>query len=290
MVKSTEEGYIKVTGGNVWYKIVGNKKGTPLVMLHGGPGFPSDALQTLDALSKNNQLIFYDQLGCGRSDRPQDKSLWKKERFVDELETIRQTLNIDHMHLLGHSWGSMLAVMYALQYPKRVKSLILSGPFLSVKQWIDDANKLKQKLPLKIQNILNQHETSGTTDSEEYKKATLAFYKKHLCRMDPFPQPMQKTAQGAGLDVYLTMWGPTEFHCTGNLKGFDLTSKLHNITVPVLLLCGKYDEATPETTQYYASLFPHAQIKVFKKSAHAAYLEEKENYIKTVKDFLKSVS
>jgi proline iminopeptidase len=100
---------------------------------------------------------------------------------------------------------------------------------------------------------------------------------------------MQKTTKGAGLDVYLTMWGPTEFHCTGNLKGFDLTKDLHKIKVPVLLACGKYDEATPVTTRYYASLFQNARVKVFTKSAHSAYLEEKEKYIETIARFLREV-
>jgi proline iminopeptidase len=151
---SAQEGYIKVTGGNVWYKIVGAKENIPLIMIHGGPGFPSDSLQTLHTLGKSRPVIFYDQLGCGRSDRPKDKSLWKKERFLDELETLRQHLNVDQMHILGHSWGSMIATMYALRYPKRVKSLILSGPFLSVECWIKDANKLKKNYQIKFKKLL----------------------------------------------------------------------------------------------------------------------------------------
>lgn len=281
-----KEGFIKVPGGNVWYKVVGNGKKTPLMMLHGGPGFPSNSLQTLDVLAKDRKVIFYDQLGCGKSHRPSNKSLWKLSRFVSELNMIKKILGLSEVILLGHSWGSMLATEYTLKYPNEIIALILSGTFLSVPRWIEDANKLKKKLPIKIRNIINKYEKEGTTDAKEYKKATLEFYKRYLCRIYPYPKPLQEEHEAAGLDVYNTMWGPTEFNCTGNLKGYDLTKRLHEIKIPVLLLCGRYDEATPETVSYFASLFPNAKMHVFEKSAHMSYLEERNNYTKTVEKFL----
>ena len=281
-----EQGYIKVLGGKVWYERIGNKKGIPLVVVHGGPGFPHYSLRPLEALSDERQIIFYDQLGCGKSDRPHDKSLWKKERFVEELQDVISFLGIEKFHILGHSWGSMLATEYALTKPDALVSLILSGPILSVPRWISDANLLRKKLPIKIQRILDKHEADGTTESKEYKSAELEFYKKHLCRIYPFPKLMQKSEKEAGMEVYNTMWGPSEFHCTGNLNGHDLTNRLREINVPVLLTCGKYDEATPKTAQYYQSLFPNAQTVVFENSAHMAILEETESYLKTAREFL----
>lgn len=256
-------------------------------MLHGGPGFPSNSLQTLGNFAKDREVIFYDQLGCGRSDRPSDKSLWNINRFVAELNTLRNSLKLKTLHLFGHSWGSMLATSYTLKYPEGTKSLILSGPFLSVPRWIDDANRLKKDLPAKIQTIIDKHEKNGTTDSKEYEKATLEFYKLHLCRIFPFPKSFQEEKKGAGMDVYRVMWGPTEFHCTGNLRSVDLTPKLHKVKIPVLLLCGRFDEATPETVGSYKSFFPNAQMKIFEQSSHTAYLEERKNYIETVNKFLK---
>ena len=284
------QGYVKVPGGKVWYQTIGKKKGIPFVVVHGGPGFPHYSLQPLDALSDERQVIFYDQLGCGKSDRPHDLSLWKKERFVKELEVLIASLKIEKFHMLGNSWGSMLATEYALTKPSGLTSLILSGPFLSVHRWINDANALRKKLPAKLQKILSKHEADGTTSSREYENAGLEFYKRHLCRVYPFPKPMRKARKEMGLDVYNTMWGPSEFHCIGNLKGHDLTDRLKELGIPVLLTCGKYDEATPKTTKYYKNLFPNAQMMVFKNSAHMAVLEETELYVKTVRDFLSKVS
>lgn len=281
-----EQGYIKVPGGKVWYGITGKKKSIPLIVVHGGPGFPHYSLQPLDALSNERPVIFYDQLGCGKSDRPHDTNLWKKERFVKELQEVIAFLKIEKFHMLGNSWGSMLATEYALIKPNGLMGLILSGPFLSVPRWISDANALRKKLPIKLQDTLNKHEIDKTTNSDEYKNAELEFYKRYLCRIYPFPKLKQKTDEEAGLDVYNTMWGPSEFYCTGNLKGHDLTNRLHQIKIPVLLTCGKYDEATPKTVEYYKSLFPNAQMLIFKNSAHMAVLEETELYVKTVRKFL----
>ncbi|MCL4377293.1 MAG: alpha/beta hydrolase, partial [Actinobacteria bacterium] len=205
------------------------------------------------------------------------------------LRILKNSLRIEKTFILGHSWGSMLAAEYAIKYPHEIKALILSGTFLSVPLWIRDTNRLKKGLSKNTQEVIHKNEKAGTLNSKEYQKATLEFYKKHLCRIYPYPKPFQEEQDNAGMDVYLTMWGPTEFNCTGNLKSYDLTSQLHKIKVPVLLLCGRYDEARPETVRYYKSLFPNAVMKVFEKSSHMSYLEERDNYIKTVEEFLKKV-
>lgn len=287
---SIVENFLKVDGGKIWYKVFTKKtKNTPLIVLHGGPGSSSYSMQTLHELSQDRTVVFYDQLGCGLSDRPNDVSLWKKERFVLELETLRKHLGFDEISLLGQSWGTMLAVLYTLQYPKKVKSLALSGPFFSSKKWIEDTNKLKLTLPTNIQKIIDENEKNKTYDSKEYEKATLEFYKKYFCRIYPYPKPIRdgRKLKMSGDRVYNIMWGPTEFHCTGNLKNVDLTDKLKDIKIPVLLMCGKFDMATPETTKFYMNQFPNGQMEIFNKSAHLMFLEEKEKYIKTVRKFLR---
>ena len=282
-----EEGYVKVTGGKIWYKVFNKEsKSTPLIVLHGGPGSSSHSLQTLHFLSTDRTIVFYDQLGCGKSDRSKDTKLWKKERFVSELEGLRKQLGFKEMHILGHSWGSMLAILYALKYPKRVKKLVFSGPFFSTARWINDTNKLKESLPKETQEIINKHEKEGTTNAKEYKKATTAFYKKFLCRIYPYPKPLQEGIKQAGKEVYNTMWGPTEFCCTGNLKKVDLTNRLHEVSIPVLLICGRYDMSTPKTTTFYKNKFPKAQMKVLEKSAHTMFLEQPEIYLQAVRSFL----
>jgi proline iminopeptidase len=284
----TESGFIKVDGGKIWYKKVGLLKGTPLVVLHGGPGFPHYPLLPLETLSNDRQVIFYDQLGCGKSDRPKNKALWKKERFLKELQILVQELKLKDHYILGQSWGSMLATEYALTFPAGLKKIVLSGPFLSTTKWIQDANKLKAQLPKKTLDILEKNEMAQTTDTKEYKKAEKEYNNKHLCRINPLPQSMVQCRKEGNVDIYNTMWGPSEFHCTGNLKNADLTKDLHKIKIPVLLTCGKFDEATPETTKFYTSLFPNARMTIFNKSSHSPHLEETDLYLKTIRKFLNS--
>src|SRR3989344_673692 len=285
---NSSTGFVKVPGGKIWYQKIGAPKGTPLVVLHGGPGFPHYPLLPLKALSSDRQVIFYDQLGCGKSDRPKNKTLWKKERFLKELQILVNDLKLKDHYILGQSWGSMLAAEYALTSPKGLKKIVLSGPFLSTAKWIQDANKLKSKLPKRILRVLEKNEKAGTTNSKEYQKAEKEYNHRHLCRINPLPKLMVKSRKEGNLDIYNTMWGPSEFHCTGNLKTADLTKKLHEIKIPVLLTCGKFDEATPETTKFYKTLLPNAQMHVFNKSSHTPHLEETDLYMSTVRKFLNS--
>lgn len=288
-MKKPNEGFVKVDGGKIWYKVFeAEGDHIPLIVLHGGPGSSSYSLEaSLSPLSINRTVVFYDQLGCGKSDRPKNKKLWNKERFVSELEDLRKHLGFETISLLGHSWGSMLAVLYTLKYPKRVKKMVLSGPHLSTQRWINDASKLKKLLPKVIQDKINKHEANGTTNSKEYKEATREYYNNFFCRIDPYPQSLKKSQKGVGLDVYNTMWGPSEFYCTGNLKTADLTSKLARINIPVLLICGKYDMATPNTTRYYQSKFPNAEMKVLNNSSHTMFIEQPKEYLNLIDKFLK---
>jgi proline iminopeptidase len=283
------EGYVNVTGGRVWYQVVGSDDATPLLTLHGGPGYPHDYLEPLAALADERPVVFYDQLGCGRSDRPGDLSLWRAERFVEELGQVREALGLERTHILGQSWGSMLATDYALTRPAGLVSLILADPPLSIPRWLEDAAKYRRELPAEIQDTLNRHEAAGTTDSDEYDAAAMEYYKRHVCRLDPWPDAIMRAFEGAGHVVYETMWGPSEFFMTGSLKGYDRASRLREIGVPTLFLCGRYDEATPEATAWYHSLLPGSKFVVFEQSSHMPHLEEPEAYLATVQDFLRRI-
>lgn len=285
-----KEGYIEVTGGKVWYQFYqSNTNRTPVIVLHGGPGSSYYSMQGLKKLAEDRPVIFYDQLGCGKSDRPTDTSLWKIERFVEELGQIREALSIDHFHILGHSWGTTLAAAYYLSKPEGVKSIIFSSPCLSAPLWADDQEKNRKLLPLDVQQTLKSCEENGTTESEEYAKATKVFNKHFVCRLDPYPQFLKEGAHYRNPEVYNIMWGPSEFHVTGNLKEFDCTSQLNEIQVPTLYTCGRYDEATPDSTKYFSTLTPNAKFHVFEESAHMPYIEEPKEYLRVIGSFLKEV-
>jgi proline iminopeptidase len=284
--RAAKEGFVKVDGGRVWYRIVGGGSRTPLITLHGGPGAPHDYLEPLEALSDERPVVFYDQLGCGKSDRPSDKKLWRVDRFVKELGQVRESLKLDRVHILGQSWGTMLAVDYLLTRPALVTSVILADPAISIPRWIKDANRLRRALPKSVRDTLDRHEKSGDMGCLEYQAATLAFYKRHVCRMEPWPEPMERMMRGMGGTVYNTMWGPNEFVATGNLKSYDRSARLREIKVPTMFLCGRYDEGTPESTAFYQRQVHGAKLVVFEKSAHMPQLEEPAKYIRVVRDFI----
>lgn len=283
------EGYVSVPGGRVKFKVVGSGPGTPLLLLHGGPGFPSDYLERLSALGDGRPVIFYDQLGCGRSDRPKDTNLWHMARFVEELRCVRRELGLRRVHLLGHSWGTMLVADYMLTRPAGVESLILAGPCLSIPRYIQDVAKLREELPAEVQETLMRHETAATTDSAEYQRAGMAFLRKHVCRLDPWPREMEQSLAGMGGEVYNTMWGPSEFYATGPLKGYDRTSRLSELQLPVLFTAGRFDECTPSASAWYQSLVPGSRLVIFEKSSHMTMLEESEAYIRALRTFLRDV-
>lgn len=283
-----KEGYIDVPGGRIWYQLhTNNTQGNiPIIILHGGPGTPHNYLLNLSKLSNNKTTLFYDQLGCGKSSiQDAQRKLWQLPRFVSELETLATALEMDQFHLFGHSWGGSLAIEYALAHPKKVKSLILASPVLSVPLWVEDAKKLLQQLPKSTQQIITKHEKAGTTDSDEYK-AAIKLFNNLLCRIHPDPEDLQYSLSHSNRDIYQTMWGPSEFSVTGNLKNFDRINDLAKLTMPVLITCGRFDEAAPQTMQKAREKFKIAKLIIFEKSAHVPHLEEPEKYFDSLVDFL----
>lgn len=283
------EGLVQVTGGRVWYRVVGNGSGTPILLLHGGPGFTSHYLDPMARLGDERPVIFYDQLGCGRSDRPGDPSLWRVERFVEELAQVRAALGLRRVHLFGHSWGTMLAVDYLLTRPEGVRSLVLASPALSIPRWLEDTGRLRRSLPPEVQETLLRHERAGTTDSDEYQQASAEFEKRFVIRLDPMPPEVEASYANQSAAVYGTMWGPSEFHGTGNLKDYDRTPRLGEIALPTLFTAGRHDEATPEATAWYAGLVPGAETVIFEHSAHMTMNEEPDRYLEVIRDFLRRV-
>ncbi len=285
------EGFVEVPGGRVWYQIAGaGQTGTPILCLHGGPGMPHDYLEGLSDLAHGRPVIFYDQLGCGRSDRPAELSLWTVERFVEELATVCQALGLERPHLFGNSWGGWLALQYALDRRPELASLILSSSPPSVPRWIADCAELRAGLDRPVREVLDRHEAAGYFSCPEYQWAITQFYRRHLCRLDPWPDCVERTFANMGADVYMTMWGPSEFGpVTGRLRGWDVTDRLAEISVPTLVTGGRHDEARPAHLAILADRIRDCELVIFENSSHLAFIEEHEPYIQAVESFLARV-
>jgi len=285
------EGFVQVTGGKVWYQRHDkNTNNAPVIVLHGGPGSSHWSLQGLKELAEVTPVILYDQLGCGNSDRPNDLTLWNIDRFVEEVRQLKDGLGLNEFHLLGHSWGTTLAAAYYLKYPEGVQSIIFSSPCLSAPRWAEDQKRNLKKLPIEIQQTIEECEKKGNTDSDAYREATKIFNNHFVCRLSELERPpfLKEGSKYKNSEVYNIMWGASEFDVAGNLKNFDCTQELHKIEVPTLYTCGRYDEATPVSTEYFSSLTPNSKFHIFEKSAHMPYIEETDEFMKIMKYFLSS--
>ncbi len=285
----SEEGMIDVPGGKVWYRKIGNGPGVPLLAMHGGPGGTSCRFEVLAPLANERPVIFYDQLGSGRSEHPTDTSLWNFPRFVQEVDAVRRALKLDTVHLLGHSWGGALAAEYMIATkPTGVTSVIFSSPLISTPRWIADADSLREQLPESIQNVLDENEKAGTLSSAAYAAATDSFYARHVQRL-----PAAPIARCVGVTsndtIYRQMWGPTEFLSNGSLKSWTRASDMDEITAPSLFIAGEFDEARPTTLEEFRKTMRDARLVVIPGGAHAAMREKPVEYIAAVRAFLADV-
>jgi len=291
----TKEGFVSFRGYNVWYRIVGNREvpgKLPLLCLHGGPGAPHDYLEPLEGIAATGRrVIFYDQLGAGNSDHLNDPSMWTVPLFIEEVGVVRRELNLNCVHLLGQSWGGMLGMEYALTQPEGLESLIVADSPASMPQWVAEANRLRAELPTQVQETLLRHEGAGTTDDPAYEEAMMVFYRRHVCRLDPWPDCLNRTFEKMvqNPEVYNTMIGPSEFHVTGTLKDWDIVNRLGEIHVPTLVIGGRYDEATPAITETVHRGIPGSEWVIFENSSHMPHLEETEQYMQVLTNFLDHV-
>jgi proline-specific peptidase len=281
------EGYIEVPGGKVWYKTLGERHdATPLLCLHGGPGFTHNYLEPLEALASQRPVIFYDQLGCGNSERPADNGLWTVDRFVEELAQVRMALHLDDLHLFGSSWGGMLAMQYVLDRRPPLRSLILCGSPASMPRWVADCADLLARQPDEIREIIAGHEAGGFTACPEYQSAILGFYREHVCRLDPWPAGLERSFAQAGYDVYTTMNGPSEFSVTGTLRTWDIMDRLPEIAVPALLVGGRHDECRPEHLAEMHRRIPGSRLEIIEDASHLCFAEQPAEFMRIIESFL----
>jgi proline-specific peptidase len=285
-----EEGYVDVADGRVWYRREGEGDATPLLILHGGPGAASYYLQPFaERMAAHRPTVIFDQLGCGQSDKPDDPSLWTLDRATAEVDKVRTALGLERCHLLGQSWGGWLSIEYMCRGAGGIAGLVLASTSASIPQFTAAARELIDALPEPHRTTLQELGARGEYDAPAYQEAVQEFYRRHLCRLDPWPECVQQS--GAELDgnqVYLTMNGPTEFDVIELLRDWDRTADLGRIRVPTLVTCGRYDEITPACSQTITDGIEGACMVVFEHSAHCAHEEEPELYASVVEEFLAS--
>lgn len=284
------EGRVPYKGHSTWYQIVGEGEEPghlPLLCLHGGPGGTHDYMESMAALANGGRrVIFYDQLGCGHSQLPgPNPDMWTVDLFVEEVDVIRDALGLDELHILGQSWGGMLGMEYALTQPSGVASLLVCDSPASMEQWGSEADRLRRDLPPDIQAILVKHEDAGTTDDPEYLAACDEYYNRHVCRV-PHTAGVARSFEQLPNEVYLTMNGPSEFHCIGTLRTWNIIDRLGEITIPTLVISGRYDEATPLIAGTIHENIPGSQWVLFEESSHMPHEEEPERFHQVVSEFL----
>jgi len=290
------EGRVPFSIGRTWYRSVAAERddgGVPLLCLHGGPGANWLHMKPYEALADERQVVFYDQLGAGNSavTEAHDPSMWTPELYADEVDAVRDALGLDRVHILGHSWGGMLGMQYAAGRPEGLVSLIVESSPPSVPAWMPEVARLRSELPPEVEATLREHEEAGTTGSPEYEETVMVFYRRHLCRADPWPDWLVECFQllDANPEVYHSMNGPSEFHVIGTSKDWDITGRLGRIDVPTLVFSGRYDEVTPATTEAAHRAIPGSEYVVLEESSHMAQAEQPEETLALVRGFLSRV-
>jgi proline-specific peptidase len=282
------ENRLAVHGGNIWYRVSGTGKGTVTVLLHGGPGSSSFYLKPFEDLGNDRQIVRYDQLGGGKSDKITDTTMFTIDHFVAELESLRIALGVDRWNLLSHSWGTILAVEYYRVHPEHVVSLTLCSPALDIPAWEKNARELVTTLSDSAQRAIRRVETTKKYDDQSYLNAMNEFYGKYVVRR-PVAADFDSTMATYNPDIYNYMQGPSEFTITGTLKNYDATPFLSQIQVPTLYTVGEFDQANPKLVERFASITPGAQVVVLPGAAHMTPWDARDKNVIVVAEFLRRV-
>jgi proline iminopeptidase len=282
---------IQIGGGHwVWTKKIGSGS-TKVLLLHGGPGADHRYFECFEDFLPLNDIEFYyyDQLDSTNSDKPDDPKLWTIERYTDEVEAVRQGLGLDQFYLLGHSWGGILAIEYALKYQQHLKGLVISNMAASSESAIKHVSKIRAQFPEADRVELEHYENSGTTDDPVYQKLLIdKLYKIFVCRIDPWPDPVQRSIGSLNQHVYIAIQGRSEFEVTGVMKGWDRWADLSKIKVRTLTIGARYDEMDPEDMGKMATLMPHGESWISETGSHLAMYDDQQNYFRALLKFLKA--
>src|SRR5712691_7368609 len=280
MGPGVSEGYVDFRVYRTWYRVAGElgPGATPLLALHGGPGSTHHYFAPLEGLAGERPVVLYDQIGCGGSDRPQEIE-WSVNVFREEVDAVRSHLGLDRIHLLGTSWGGMLALEHVLSGAEGIVGLILSSTLASVDQWAAEQLKLRAALPANVVAVLDLHDRAGTYDDPEYDEAMEAYFNRHFYRGPKPRAELEAMSASKSVEVYRAMQGPNEWTVTGALRGWDLRERLGEIEVPTLVIRGRHDMSTDPISATLVNGIKGAREIVLGDSSHTPVLEETEEYL-----------
>ena len=259
-----------------------------VVLLSGGPGLPCRYLVEphLELVDWGYRVVSYDQLGTGASDRPDDPSLWHIERSAREVETVRKALSIERWHLIGHSWGGWLGIEYAITYPEGLASFVIANSAGDIPHLVSELNRLRSALGPETVRMMQTREANGTIDHEEYQAAITILNRRHVCRLEHWPEPLTASVADWNMQPYEAVQGPNEFLYTGNLRNWNRLEEMARIEQPCLVVVGAYDELTPACALKMHKALPNSETAVFPNSSHTPFFEEPESYFPRLKQFL----
>jgi len=280
---------IAVPGGNVWTKRVGRSP-IKVLLLHGGPGFSHDYLECFEDFlpAAGIEFYYYDQLGCGNSDHPNDDRLWTIARYTEEVEAVRKGLGLENFILYGHSWGGMLAIEYALKYGAHLKTLVISNMTAGIPAYVEHANAIRRALPAADQATLAKYETLNKIDARPYQAVMDKVYAEHVLRLpQPWPEPVTRAFSKLNAHIYNLMQGPNEFLINGSFKSWDRWADLPRIKVPTLVMGARYDEMDPDQIRREGKLIPGAKTWISGKGSHLCMYDDQDAYFAALVPFLK---
>jgi proline iminopeptidase len=285
---------IPVVGGKykVWTKRMGSGP-LKVLLLHGGPGFPHDYLEAMESFlpQAGIEMYYYDQLGVGNSDIPDDPALWNLQRYTTEVEEVRRGLGLDQFVLYGQSWGGIFAIEYALNYQQHLRGLVISNMSAGIQSCLKRSALLKKQLRTAEQAArLDALAAAKDYDNPDYEKiVTEHLYPYMLCRTNPWPEPVSRAFRLANEKIYNQMQGKSEFEVTGNLKDWERWDRLHEIKVKALTMGANHDEMDPDDMRKMAKLMPNATCSISPNGSHLTMWDDQANYFHDLLAFLKSV-
>ena len=286
--RSAGEAMLPVRGGRIWYKQSGTGKGTPMVLVHGGPGAGSFYLKPFEAIGDDRPIIRYDQLGAGKSDRLTDTTLMVIPRFVEELDSLRRALKIEKWIVNGQSWGTVLALEYYKAHPEHVAAIVFGGSVFDWRAYARETEAWTKQMSDSGQRAIAQWKKDGIDTTRNFKAATEEFYAKFVWRR-PIQADLDSTNATFGAPQYIYMQGAYEYVVTGTMKNYDETAFLPQIKVPVLSVTGEFDEVGPKTVEKHARMIPGAKFVLYKNAGHVTSWDARDANVKDVREFARVV-